>query len=74
VAELASPAHNNGQAFGQAVAAGDFNSEGKPDIAEVAPPGDTETTITNPSNTGGVYLYCLVNKKAGFFPVLPMFS
>jgi hypothetical protein len=61
--KLKNSGHNYDHAFGQALAVGDFNNDGKPDLAVGAPLSDNGTTITNSANTGGVYLYYSVNKK-----------
>ena len=41
----------------QAVAVGDFNNDGEPDIFVGAPPSDNRKTTTNPANTGLVYIH-----------------
>lgn len=61
--KFSSPGHNSDQFFGQAVAVSDFNDDGEADLAVGAPLSDTATTITNPTNTGGVYIYYSVNHK-----------
>ena len=71
--KLHSPGHNADQSFGQAVAVGDFNNDGKPDLAVGAPLADSGTTITNAANTGGVYLYYSVHKKAGISGIADVF-
>lgn len=41
----------------QAVAVGDFNNDGEPDLFVGAPLSDNGTTTTNPANTGLVYIH-----------------
>lgn len=56
--KLLSPADDASSFFGQAVAIGDYNNDGKQDLAVGAPSGDYSVSgSVGQANTGGVFIY-----------------